>query len=161
MSEDKRREELYGSFQNRAMMYYHIYLELKDEVGEEKAAKIMGEAIKKRGLDVGKKFAEYGPDDLEGLKNAFLSFVPDDGKMFSPEVKRCDKDGLDIQFHRCPLKEAWLEAGIPEEEVAKLTAIAACVDYGTFEAAGFEFSADTYKPGDSGCCFLHIRPGKK
>jgi hypothetical protein len=34
------------------------------------------------------------------------------------------------------------------------------VDNGTFEAAGFAFSAKTWQPGDDGCCFLHIRPGK-
>ena len=38
--------------------------------------------------------------------------------------------------------------------------IAAHVDNGTFEGAGFEFSADTWSPGGEGCCRLHIRPGK-
>ena len=28
-----------------------------------------------------------------------------------------------------------------------------------FEAAGFEFFADTWQPGGEGCCYLHIRPG--
>ena len=73
---------------------------------------------------------------------------------------RCDAEGLDIKFHRCPLKQAWLDAGLPEEEVATLCRIAAQVDNGMFEAAGFRFHADTYQPGGEGCCFLHIRPGK-
>jgi len=28
-----------------------------------------------------------------------------------------------------------------------------------FEAEGFAFGADTRRPGDEGCCFLHVRPG--
>ena len=31
---------------------------------------------------------------------------------------------------------------------------------GTFEAAGFAFSADTWQPGRDGCCHLHVRPGR-
>ena len=40
-----------------------------------------------------------------------IAFVPDGGRMFEPEVTRADAGGVDIKFHRCPLKEAWLEAG--------------------------------------------------
>ena len=79
--------------------------------------------------------------------------------MFAPEVVRCDAEGLDVKFHRCPLKQAWLGAGLTEEETAALCRIAARVDSGLFEAAGFRFHADTYQPGTEGCCFLHIRPG--
>jgi hypothetical protein len=160
MSEQDLRDALYGSFKNRAMMYYHIFEELKKEVGDDKAAEIMKRGIYKRGLEIGKQFGEYGPSDMNGLKDAFLGFIPDEGKMLEPELMRCDDEGVDIKFHRCPLKEAWQEAGLSEDEVAKMCDIAAIVDYGTFEGAGFKFSADTYKPGGDGCCLLKIRPGK-
>ena len=90
---------------------------------------------------------------------AFIANLPDDGAMFAPEVVRCDADGLDIKFHRCPLKQAWLDANLPQEEVATLCRIAAQVDSGMFEGAGFSFHADTYRPGAEGCCFLHVRAG--
>jgi len=48
---------------------------------------------------------------------------------------------------------------LAEEEIATLCRIAAQVDNGMFEAAGFRFHADPYKPGGEGCCFLHVRPG--
>ncbi|HVS38923.1 MAG TPA: L-2-amino-thiazoline-4-carboxylic acid hydrolase [Gemmataceae bacterium] len=67
---------------------------------------------------------------------------------------------MDVKFHRCPLKQAGLDAGLSEDETATLCRIAARVDGGLFEAAGFSFHADTYKPGGEGCCFLHVRPGK-
>jgi hypothetical protein len=116
--------------------------ELRKEVGDEKAAEIMKRGIYNRGLEIGKKYAKFSPVDLEGLKNAFLAGATDQGKMFQPEILRCDAEGLDIQLRSCPCD------------------IAADVDYGTFEGAGFRFFADTWKPGEEGCCRLHIRPGK-
>ena len=95
-----------------------------------------------------------------GLKDAFLAFIPDGGRMFAPEVTRADTHGVDIKLHRCPLKEAWLEAGVAEKDMATLCHIAGRIDNGTFEAAGFEFAADTWTPGSEGCCFLHLRPGR-
>ena len=62
-------------------------------------------------------------------------------------------------INSCPLKQAWLDAGLAEEEVAALCRVAAQVDSGLFEAAGFRFHAETYRPGGEGCCFLHVRPG--
>jgi hypothetical protein len=161
MPEKDLRNALYSSFKNRAMMYYHIFDELRKEIGEKKATAIMKRAIHKRGVQVGKELlAKYGPDDLEGLKNAFLALDPDEGRMFSAEVLSSDADGVDIRFHRCPLREAWQEANLSDEDTAKICAIAASVDIGTFEGAGFEFFAETWKPEQGNCCYLHIRPGK-
>lgn len=160
VSEKELRNALYGSFKNRAMMYYYIFDEMRQEIGEERASAIMKRAIYKRGLEIGKQLAKYGPDNLEGLKDAFLGLDPDEGRMFSAEILRCDAGGVDIKFHRCPLREAWQEAGLSDEDTAKICAIAARVDNGTFEGAGFEFFADTWKPEQGNCCFLHIRPGK-
>ena len=159
MAEEKLRELLYGQIKNRAMMYYYIFKELREELGEERAVQIMKRAIYKRGLDVGKMLAQYAPDDLEGLKNAFITrVVPDDDKMFAPQVLNCSKEELEIKLHLCPLKDAYREAGLSEEEMATMLGIAAQVDYGTFEGAGFAFSAETWQPGKEGCCHMRIRP---
>ena len=159
MSEENLRQQLYGAYKNRGMMYYHIFQELRAEVGEGRAVDIMKRGIYNRGLEIGKKYKKFAPADLEGLKNAFLSGAADQGKMFQPQVLRCDGAGLDIQMQKCPLKEAYEEAGLTDEEIATMCNIAAVVDYGTFEGAGFRFYADTWKPGEEGCCRLHIRPG--
>ena len=68
-----------------------------------------------------------------------------------------DAESLDIKFHACPLREAWQESGLSDDEVATLCRIAARIDNGTFEGAGFQFSADTWQSGGEGCCCLHIR----
>ena len=45
MSEERLRAELYASFKNRAMMVYHIYSALEEEIGANRAAEIMKRAI--------------------------------------------------------------------------------------------------------------------
>lgn len=114
MAGDERlREQVYSAFKHRAMIYYHIFDELRGELGEARAIAIMKRAIERRGREIGLQFAGYGPSDLAGLRTAFLAGVPDEGRMFAPEVVRADTEALDIKFHRCPLKEAWQEAGLP------------------------------------------------
>jgi hypothetical protein len=161
MSEDALRRQLYDSFKNRAMIYYYIFDELRAELGAERAEAILKRATYRRGAEKGKaQYARFAPCDLAGLQSAFLGGIPDDGRMFRPEVLHSDAEGVDIKFHGCPLRDAWQEAGLPDEEAAALCRIAARIDNGTFEGAGFCFSADTWQPGGEGCCFLHIRPGK-
>jgi hypothetical protein len=160
MDEDKLRAQLYDSFKNRAVIYYLIYDELRRELGAARAEESLSRAIYRRGQEKGReKYARFAPDDLTGLKAKFLAGLPDDGKMFRPEIVHGDAERLDIKFHACPLREAWMEAGLPEDEVATLCRIAAHVDKGTFTEAGFRFNIDTWQPGGEGCCFLHIRPG--
>lgn len=159
MSEESLREQLYDSFKNRAMIYYRMYEELRRAMGEAQAEELMKRAIYQRGAEKGQKLTRFAPHDLAGLQQAFLGGIPDDGRMFAPEILRSDAEALDIKFHRCPLRDAWQEAGLPDELIATLCRIAAHIDNGTFESAGFAFTADTWQPGGEGCCLLHIRPG--
>jgi len=161
MSEESLRAQLYDSYKNRAMIYYLIYDELRAEFGDNRAEDLLSRAIHRRGELLGQeKFARFAPKDLAGLKTAFLDGVADGGRMFQPEVERSDAKGLDIKFQACPLRDAWIEAGLPDEDVAALCRIASQIDEGMFAAAGFGFSADTWQPGDKGCCRLHIQPGE-
>ncbi len=160
MSEEMLRRQLYDAFANRAHIYHLLFTHLQSELGAKKAAELMGRAIYQRGVQKAAKYASFAPRDLAALRRAFVANLPDDGAMFAPEVVRCDAEALDIKFHRCPLKQAWLDAGLAQEQVATLCQIAAQVDSGMFEAAGFRFHADTYQPDAEGCCFLHICPGE-
>jgi hypothetical protein len=158
MSEQRLREELVAAFKNRAVLYYTIFDELRQEVGEQKAAAILKRATYRRGEQIGQQFCQFAPDDFAGLKDAFLGGVPDEGRLFAPKVVRCDADALDIHLESCPLKEIWEELGLTEHDRTILCEIAGEIDTGTFEAAGFAFEPDTWQPGRSGCCHLHIRP---
>lgn len=152
-------EQLLAAHKARALFYAAIFDELFRRLGEAEAEALMKAAVYRRGAEVGRRFAAFAPSDLTGLARAFLDFVPDRGRLFEPEVRRCDAEELVIHMHRCPLKEAWQEAGLPEERVARLCRIAGHVDDGTFEAAGFRFAGRTWRPGEEGCCTLVVRPG--
>ena len=160
VSEDKLREEIREAFKNRAILYFLIYDEFRQELGAERAEEIMKRAIYRRGIQKAEKYKQYAPADFEGLRDAFVSGVPDDGRLFDPRVQRCDAEGLDINLESCPLKEAWEELELNEDERVTMCRIAGEIDKGTFEAAGFSFEPDTWKPGRSGCCHLHISLGK-
>jgi hypothetical protein len=101
MSEEILRQQLYAAYKNRGMMYYHIFQELRKEVGDEKAAEIMKRGIYNRGLEIGKKYAKFSPADLEGLKSAFLAGATDQGEMFQPEILRCRSGNCQDVRHSC------------------------------------------------------------
>jgi hypothetical protein len=160
MSEETLRRELTASFKNRAILYYLIFDQLRSELGPERAAAIMKRAIYRRGEQIGQQFKQFGPDNLDGLKDAFLAVIPDGGRLFDPQVQQSDSQGLDIHLQQCPLKEAWEELGLSEADRVTMCEIAGEIDKGTFESAGFQFEPDTWQPGRTSCCHLHIRPGK-
>lgn len=153
--------QLVAAFKSRALFYLAIYNEMKQELGGDKATDLMRRALYKRGLEIGRQFREYAPADLAGLRDAFLAFIPDHAHTFRPEVVRCDSEELELRFHGCPLKDAWRDAGLSDAELAHMCSIAGTVDDGTFEGAGFAFSAETWREGRDGCCHLHIYPQQR
>jgi len=153
------RAHLIAQMRNRALIYLEMYDVLAEEYGAEKAEALLTKAIYRRGRQMGAPLKEFAPANLAGLKDAFLSKVPGGKEIFQPEVLKDQGDALDIQLHGCPLKDAWKEAGLPEEKVATLCRIAGAVDKGLFEGAGFRFENRTWAPGAKGCCFLSIRKG--
>jgi hypothetical protein len=152
-------EQLRNAMKSRALVYAAMYEEMATEFGADKAREVCKRAIYKRGEAIADVFAPHAPADLKGLKDTFLNFIPQGKHIFAPEVVQCTTHELEIQFHRCPLKEAWQEAGYAGEALAILCDIGGIVDYGTFEKAGFSIQSDTWQPGREGCCRLHIRPG--
>lgn len=159
MSEESLRAQLDAQIRNRALIYLTTYDVLAAELGAARAEALMRRAIYERGCQVAELLKRHAPSDIKGLRDAFLKMVPDEGRAFAPDVRRCDDGGLDIKFGKCPLKAAWVDFGVDDAKLEILCRIAGVIDNGTFEEAGFSFSAETWKPGDPGCCFLHIRPG--
>lgn len=156
---DNDRRDLVAQMKNRALVYMEMYDVLAEELGEQKAEALLTRAIYRRGRSMGKSFAKFGPSDLDGLRKAFLGSVPGGEAIFKPQVLKEGGAELQIQLHGCPLKDAWREAGLPEEKVATLCRIAGAVDKGLFEGAGFRFANRTWTPGAEGCCFLRIQRG--
>ena len=156
----KLARELDAAFQNRADLYRLFYEELEAAYGPDEAEAIMVRAVEKRGQEVAKAaFAKFGPDDAREIGEAFLSVSPDGGRMYPTNVERRD-DGISFYVKRCPLKDAWVAAGVDGARLATMCRIAGAFDRGLFEATGIRFENTTWTPGHgTGCCHIHLSNG--
>jgi hypothetical protein len=131
---------LTNELQNRARIYIHIYRELSKEVGKGKAAEIMKRALYARGKEKGELLvSRLGKPDLHKMAVAFAEGKTD-MDAFGHEVVQEHSDFIILRLNRCPLAEAWKEAGLTPEEQKDLCDIAYQVDFGKFEAAGFKLA---------------------
>jgi hypothetical protein len=148
--------ELYAAFRNRADLCRLFLEELTAELGAEAAERIMVRVIERRGREVAAlAFSKFGPNDARRIGEAFLAISPDGGRLYPTEVE-ADATSITFRVQRCPLKDAWLAAGVDEERLATLCRIAGAFDRGLFEATGVRFENVTWTPGHGpGCC--HIR----
>ncbi|TGQ45950.1 MULTISPECIES: L-2-amino-thiazoline-4-carboxylic acid hydrolase [unclassified Mesorhizobium] len=149
--------ELDSAFRNRADLYRLFLDELTAEFGAEKAEAIMIRTIEQRGKEVAATaFAGFGPNDAPAIGEAFLAVSPDGGRMYPTDVERSDHH-IAFKVKRCPLKDAWVEAGVGDEKLATLCRIAGAFDRGLFEATGVRFDNVTWTPGrGSGCCHIAL-----
>ncbi|MDX8461507.1 L-2-amino-thiazoline-4-carboxylic acid hydrolase [Mesorhizobium humile] len=154
---EKLSRELDLAFRNRADLYRLFLDELTAELGAEKAEAVMIRSIEKRGQEVAAAaFAGFGPNDAPAIGEAFLAVSPDGGRMYPADIER-GQDRIAFKVKRCPLKDAWVEAGVGEEKLATLCRIAGAFDRGLFEATGVRFAYVTWTPGHgSGCCHIAL-----
>lgn len=154
---EKLSRELDSAFRNRADLYRLFLDELTRELGAERAEAVMVRAIEQRGKEVAASaFAGFGANDARAIGEAFLAVSPDGGLMYPTDVDR-DSDHIAFKVRRCPLKDAWVEAGVGDEKLATLCRIAGAFDRGLFEATGVRFDNVTWTPGHgSGCCHIAL-----
>ena len=149
--------ELEAAFRNRADLYRLMLDELTADLGAGRAEGLMIRIIEKRGREVAAAaFAKFGPNNARAIGEAFLAVSPDGGRMYPTDVER-HADRIVFKVKRCPLKDAWMEAGVGEEKLATLCRIAGAFDRGLFEATGVKFDNVTWTPGHgSGCCHIAL-----
>ncbi|MGE0503497.1 MAG: L-2-amino-thiazoline-4-carboxylic acid hydrolase [Rhizobiaceae bacterium] len=149
--------ELEAAFRNRADLYRLFLDQLTGELGAERAEAVMEAAIEKRGREVAAAaFSGFGPNDARRIGEAFLAVSPDDGRMYPTEVDR-DPRRIAFRVKRCPLKDAWMAAGVDEERLTTLCRIAGAFDRGLFEATGVRFDNVTWSPGHgTDCCHITL-----
>lgn len=146
---------LHNANKERALIYLDIFREIRKRHGEEEAVSILRNSLEKRGRQFGSTLKQYAPRDFRALCDAF-AYAPDGGDMFQPIVLHCDESSLELKMKKCPLKEAWVEAGISDREISLLLQCASAMDVGTMDEAGFNLDIQTSKPGTTGCCYLKI-----
>lgn len=152
---EKLAAELDFAFRNRADLYRLMLAELSAELGEAKAEQLLVRAIEKRGREVAEvAFARFGPNDARAIGEAFLAVSPDGGRMYPTDVERSDTH-IAFKVKRCPLKDAWVGAGVGDGTLTTLCRIAGAFDRGLFEATGVRFDNVTWTPGHgNGCCHI-------
>jgi hypothetical protein len=150
------RRELEDAFRNRAHLYRLLLDELEAELGPEKAEALMTRSLERRGQEVAQSLFRDLPPDPIAIGDRFLAVSPDAGQMYPHETERSDQ-AMTIRVHRCPLKDAWKDAGLPPERIAALCRIAGAFDRGLFETAGLEFSNETWSESrGGGCCWISL-----
>ena len=148
--------ELESAFRNRADLYRLMLEELTAELGRERAEAVLIRAIERRGREVAEvAFRDFGANDAREIGEAFLSVSPDGGRMYPTDVER-RADGITFRVRRCPLKDAWGEAGVCDDDMATLCRIAGAFDRGLFEATGVRFENVTWVSGRDGCCTIAL-----
>lgn len=154
---ERLARELDAAFQNRADLYRLFYEELERACGPAEAEALMVRAVERRGEEVAAAaFSAFGPKDARALGEAFLAASPDGGRLYPTDVER-HEDGISFRVKRCPLKDAWIAAGLDGERLATMCRIAGAFDRGLFEATGVRFANVTWTPGHgSGCCHIHL-----
>jgi len=138
---ERARAETRAAFENRALMYLHLFEELSIEIGAQRAADVMKRAIRRRGVEVGQKYrpaAQRG--DLAEVGRLFCEGSPCQGSLFEPSVEELGDARTVLSMTACPLLDAWRAAGASAEEADLLCEIAAAVDEGTFEGAGLDLT---------------------
>jgi hypothetical protein len=147
-------KDLRDAIEHRATWFYYLVEEAKKRGLDEQFAR---DAIKNCGCFHGKtKYAQT--DDLKAFEKEFAT--ENVKNIFEMDVNTTDKE-MNIEFHYCPLVEAWKKLTNDEEEIATLCDIAMDGDRGIasqFDA--FEFHlGKTIAKGDGICevCFKKVK----
>ena len=134
-----------------------MHAELTAELGPQRGEALMVRIVHKRGSEVGSAFFRAHGPSARAVGEAFLAVSPDQGRMYPTDVER-HADGIDFRVKRCPLKDAWREAGLDDATIATLCRVAGAFDKGLFEAAGVAFTNETWSAQrGGGCCHIMLR----
>lgn len=143
------RRELREAFEARAH-FYRLTLEALDaRLGPAEAEAVLAAVCERRGREVSEAFR--GIDGAVAVGDAFLAASPDEGRLYPAAVER-QRGRIVLAVGACPLKSAWLSAGLAPERVEALCRVAGAFDKGLFEGCGRKFRNETWMEGREGCC---------
>jgi hypothetical protein len=153
---DTPLKTLVDEIKNRALIYYEIYLQLSAEIGSQAAVRLMGKGIYERGRDKGEALREKIAEPE--LTRLAAVFVEGNNGMdaFGHQVVEVDESRAVLRLSRCPLVQAWDEAGLSPEERVIMCDIACQVDFGKFEAAGYRLKFNCRIADGAETCDLEV-----
>jgi len=136
-------------FEHRALWLFLLYDEATREGIEFEA--LARRAIKRCGLYQGDNLVVKGKSDsLKSLRKNLFGFVG--RQVFEMEIIESTDQALSINFHYCPLVNAWMKQNCSNADIEKLCDIAMCGDRGIAETYGARIDLlKTIAKGDRVC----------
>ncbi len=152
MKKTKKEKELVlavrSAIEDRAAVLFFLFREMKKVYGIKKAEKLARQAIFKFGIfKAGKRGKVSTPDKwasqhLNGVSNL----------VFESKGAKLTKKESELNFHYCPLVEAWKKLGASKKEIALLCDIAMEGDRGRAKVERFDVEIpQTIGCGDKYC----------
>lgn len=144
-------------FEHRALWMYFLLDEAR-KTGLD-GEKFASRAIRRCGLYHGGQAADKGSSSsLKILKRKLFRFP---GRMiFEMKFLRCTDDNFDVDFHYCPLVNAWQMQGCSDSDISAMCDFAMCGDRGIAEVFGCELDLPkTIARGDD-CCSIRFKRKK-
>lgn len=145
-----------AGIEHRATWMALLFEETKKACTDKKAEEIFRTAIKKCGHMHGTGYKACCADP-SNVNNFYKAFLSDNGKKnFEMDITEVDHDNLKIEFHYCPLVNAWKKLGIPDENLPILCDMAMDGDRGIAEQMGLKLNLDETIAKGNPTCNLHF-----
>ncbi|MDR0707516.1 MAG: L-2-amino-thiazoline-4-carboxylic acid hydrolase [Treponema sp.] len=153
--------QLRNFFEHRALWLYLLCDEAKKKGFYPES--FAPDAIRRCGLFQGGVIAETaaragaGKPSLKTLRKKLFGLP---GRLiFEMKIRRVTDDNFDVDFHYCPLVNAWQKQGCSVEEMTRLCDFAMCGDRGIAESFGCALDLQkTIAKGDGICEIRFKRP---
>lgn len=143
-------EQMRGAYEHRALWLHY----LAENATEDGADGPLHQAIRNCGLyHVQAKFAPF--TSIDAFDEVFQAEPAK--SVFEMETVEKDDRTLSVDFHYCPLVEAWKKLGLPQDEIAALCDIAMDGDRGIIEGLGeLDFALPKTIANGDGVCQIRI-----
>jgi hypothetical protein len=149
ITDDEMVNEVRNAIEHRATWMGLLLDEAKKNGADYEA--IGRAAVSRTGCFHGKGIFERLDDDsMEAFKNAFLTELGQ--KLFEMDIKVCDDEKLEVEFHYCPLVSGWMKQDFGDETIELLCDIAMDGDRNIAEENNYDFKlGKTIAKGDDVC----------
>lgn len=154
------RRELRESVGNRAQTTFFFFDELRSQIGQPEALKLLKRALYRQGHSAGLQFRAKmpgrripTPDEFAAMANKLSA---DEGRLFPLNIHCASADRCDAKVTACPAKDALLTTGLNPADFEAVTQAMDAWTYGMMEGIGFGYFSEPPKWGAEGCCFMHV-----
>jgi len=158
-TDDEWLELLRDAHAARAALMHALFVELRDELGPERALELIGRACHHLGLAKRARYEGYLGDDRSPARFCRVLVEHSDvaAALFQMAPGPVEDDGAVALLGRCVLVDGWRRLGVPDDEIAQLCTAARRIDHGTAEGLALTASFDSLISEGDDCCAMRVR----